>query len=65
MPAMSKAHTSTTDSTPHTAAKPVKDSILRMTSTQLFAGHFEIEINHNGCAYRLRQTSLGKLILTK
>lgn len=34
-------------------------------SKQLFAGKNEIEIEHNGKAYRLRQTSLGKLILTK
>ena len=31
----------------------------------IFAGAQEVEIDHNGAVYRLRQTSLGKLILTK
>lgn len=35
------------------------------TSEQLFAGRTEIEIVHGTAVYRLRQTSLGKLILTK
>jgi len=36
-----------------------------MTSQQLFAGAHELEIMHQGAQYRLRQTALGKLILTK
>ena len=39
--------------------------VLRMTSQQLFAGASELEITHKGAQYRLRQTALGKLILTK
>lgn len=39
--------------------------VLRVTSQALFAGAQEIEITHQGAQYRLRQTSLGKLILTK
>ena len=39
--------------------------VLRMTSQQLFAGASELEITHQGAQYRLRQTALGKLILTK
>ena len=37
----------------------------RWTSGALFGGSIEIEIEHAGAVYRLRQTSLGKLILTK
>lgn len=37
----------------------------RISSQALFSGATEIEIEHRGALYRLRQTSLGKLILTK
>ena len=40
-------------------------SVLRITSQKLFAGAHELEITHQGARYRLRQTALGKLILTK
>jgi hemin uptake protein HemP len=40
-------------------------TVLRITSQQLFAGAHELEIMHQGAQYRLRQTALGKLILTK
>lgn len=40
-------------------AQPVVDS------AQLFAGRTELLIDHRGVLYRLKQTSLGKLILTK
>ena len=40
-------------------------SILSVTSQALFAGADELEITHQGAQYRLRQTALGKLILTK
>jgi hemin uptake protein HemP len=40
-------------------------SILSVTSEALFAGADELEITHQGAQYRLRQTALGKLILTK
>lgn len=46
-------------------AVQVLGGILRISSKQLFLGENEIEIDHNGTSYRLRQTSLGKLILTK
>lgn len=36
-----------------------------LTSEQLFAGFPEVQIAHGDAIYRLRQTSLGKLILTK
>lgn len=38
---------------------------MRTSSQALFKGGNELEIEHNGALYRLRQTSLGKLILTK
>jgi len=44
---------------PQPRAKP------RLRSDQLFAGTEEIEIEHGNALYRLRITSLGKLILTK
>jgi hemin uptake protein HemP len=46
-------------------ASVVEQRISRMSSRSLFAGAQEVEIEHNGSVYRLRQTSLGKLILTK
>ena len=40
-------------------------AVARLSSQVLFAGALEVEIDHNGSLYRLRQTALGKLILTK
>jgi hemin uptake protein HemP len=37
----------------------------RLRSPDLFGGAVEIEIEHETQVYRLRKTSLGKLILTK
>lgn len=37
----------------------------RIGSEQIFLGSDEVEIDHVGSLYRLRITSLGKLILTK
>lgn len=37
----------------------------RLSSNALLAGMNEIEIEHGASIYRLRITSLGKLILTK
>lgn len=42
-------------------AKPTR----RLGSVELFGPHQEIEIEHGSAIYRLRQTALGKLILTK
>jgi hemin uptake protein HemP len=36
-----------------------------ITSAQILGGETVVEIEHDGMRYRLRQTSLGKLILTK
>ena len=38
---------------------------LRLTSAQVFDGALEVHIDHHGTLYRLKQTALGKLILTK
>ena len=41
-------------------------ALPRLRSEDLFTGHaVEIEIEHQQQVYRLRRTSLGKLILTK
>jgi hemin uptake protein HemP len=39
--------------------------VVRVSSTQLFGTALEIQIDHHGTLYRLKQTALGKLILTK
>jgi len=36
-----------------------------ISSAQLFGGAPEVHIDHHGAVYRLKQTALGKLILTK
>ncbi len=50
---------------PARAAAPAPASPLRLHSEQLFAGASEVLIEHRGATYRLKLTSLGKLILTK
>lgn len=40
-------------------------STVKITSEKLFAGTREVQIDHHGALYRLKKTSLGKLILTK
>lgn len=49
------------DATTRARALPTR----RVPSVELFAGALEIEIEHREQVYRLRQTALGKLILTK
>ena len=39
--------------------------LMRLSTEWLFQSAKEIEIEHRGDVYRLRQTALGKLILTK
>jgi hemin uptake protein HemP len=43
-------------------AAPTATSIR---SDALFGGAREVQIEHHGVVYRLKQTALGKLILTK
>ncbi len=47
-------------------AAPARQAAVRsITSQQLFADFTEVQIAHGDAVYRLRQTALGKLILTK
>jgi hemin uptake protein HemP len=49
-----------------TAAGPARSETVRaVSSDMLFDGTAEVQIDHHGTLYRLRLTSLGKLILTK
>ena len=41
------------------------EGVIRISTQLLFQSAKEIEIEHRGDLYRLRQTALGKLILTK
>jgi len=48
---------------PRAASTP---EVPRVSSDQLFTGGaVELQIDHRGVLYRLKQTALGKLILTK
>lgn len=47
-----------------TAPSPAQQAV-RVSSAQLFGSAVEVQIDHHGAVYRLKQTSLGKLILTK
>lgn len=46
-------------------AAPRRPSSAPIASEDLFAGATEVQISHRGSLYRLKQTALGKLILTK
>ena len=47
------------------SAPPRAPKVRQISSEQLFADFPEVQIAHGDAIYRLRQTSLGKLILTK
>jgi len=47
------------------APAPRAPKVRLITSEALFADFPEVQIAHGDALYRLRQTSLGKLILTK
>jgi len=51
-------------SAPQPVAAEVQGFMQVLESAALFRGRVEIVIRHNGRDYRLRQTRLGKLILT-
>jgi hemin uptake protein HemP len=40
-------------------------AVRAIASEALFGGACEVQIHHRGALYRLKQTALGKLILTK
>ena len=44
---------------------PPRPPSAPIASEDLFAGATEVQISHRGSLYRLKQTALGKLILTK
>lgn len=46
-------------------APPTPALAARLSSQALLCGRREVEIEHAGQVYRLRLTTLGKLILTK
>ena len=46
-------------------AMPAMPVIHTVDSSALLQGHKAVTISHNGAAYRLQSTKLGKLILTK
>ncbi|MBC7955191.1 MAG: hemin uptake protein HemP [Cytophagales bacterium] len=50
---------------PQPAVSAVIAEVARVSSQQLLAGGKEVLIEHHGSLYRLRETALGKLILTK
>ena len=54
-----------TPTTTATASVPAAGVGRAIASESLFAGATEVQIVHRGSLYRLKQTALGKLILTK
>jgi len=50
---------------PHDRVQACATGRPRWNSRELLAGVKEVEIEHDNVVYRLRITSLGKLILTK
>lgn len=54
-----------TAATPRTATTLPLDPVETVRSEELFHGAHELHIAHGDSLYRLRITSLGKLILTK
>ena len=55
---------------PASSAQPESTAVAasagrRLRSAELLGANQEIEIEHGPAVYRLRQTALGKLILTK
>ncbi len=45
--------------------RPMDQPASQVKSIDLLQGRRAIDIEHNGCLYRLQTTKLGKLILTK
>lgn len=53
------------DATASTWRAQAPSALKRLHSDALLGGAREVEIEHQGAVYRLKITSLGKLILTK
>jgi hemin uptake protein HemP len=56
---------STTPTTPLKPSQTNTPSIPTLSSHDILRGHKSVWIDHQGVRYRLQQTQLGKLILTK
>lgn len=59
------APTPLTEDAPPARSVEVRTAARVIGSDNLFDGAQELQIDHRGTTYRLRRTSLGKLILTK
>jgi hemin uptake protein HemP len=64
-PAPAPIRASVQPTAPPPGGHPAAPFARRWRSTELFGPEQEIEIEHGQAVYRLRLTSLGKLILTK
>jgi hemin uptake protein HemP len=65
LPAGPHTASPTPDEPMRTAAPAALAPRPRVASNEILRGNAEVEIDHRGVLYRLRVTSLGKLILTK
>ncbi|MEQ1685358.1 MAG: hemin uptake protein HemP [Burkholderiaceae bacterium] len=64
-PSAAPAESAAGPAVPAGAAPRLPAPTVKITSEKLFAGAREVQIDHHGALYRLKKTSLGKLILTK
>ena len=69
-PTQTPAHADPAAAEGRTVITPVRSMavpppVACISSGSLLAGGNEVLIDHHGALYRLKQTSLGKLILTK
>ena len=65
-PAAHPAVAADTELAPARTPAPARAPKVRLITSQALFGDFpEVQIEHGEAVYRLRQTSLGKLILTK
>ncbi len=65
---MSNQSTPNNPGLPHLSsemASPSHQACAQVNSAELLQGRKAVDIEHNGCLYRLQTTRLGKLILTK
>jgi hemin uptake protein HemP len=64
-PQSSHTYTLRPELTRQPARSMIAPGVACINSDQLLRGSNEVQIEHHGVLYRLKQTSLGKLILTK
>jgi len=63
-PPAPQARVAPTPAGPASRQSPAAPAVC-VSSEQLFGAALEVRIDHRGAVYRLKQTALGKLILTK